>query len=151
MSVCITVISGELCRMRCCRYGIRSGERHQSEMHHHFLVGLTTIASALFPNRELAPHNRTAIHHSESLNIIDSMDITAFVVAQRNKALLVGDYGTYRKQLSRRLLVVRKKLNYVSSSSKGRKYSAKPLITAEDIAKNHECVDSNLLSNSGVC
>ena len=65
------------------------------------------------------------------------MDITGFVVAQRNKALLLGDYGSYRKQLSRRLLVVRKKLNY---STKGRKYSAKPPVTVEDIASNHECV-----------
>lgn len=64
------------------------------------------------------------------------MDITAFIVAQRNKALLVGDYGSYRKQLSRRLLTVRKKLNYVSS--KGRKYAPKAPITAEDIANNHE-------------
>ena len=63
------------------------------------------------------------------------MDITAFIVAQRDKALLVGDYGTYRKQLSRRLLVVRKKLNY---SSKGRKYAAKPPVTVEDVASNPE-------------
>ena len=63
------------------------------------------------------------------------MEITRFIVDQRDKALLVGDYGSYRKQLSRRLLVVRKKLNY---SSKGRKYSPKPPITPEDIASNHE-------------
>lgn len=65
------------------------------------------------------------------------MDITRFIVSRRDKALLFGDYGLYRKQLSRRLLVVRKKLNY---SSKGRKYSPKPPITAEDIGKNHEFV-----------
>lgn len=63
------------------------------------------------------------------------MDITRFIVSRRDKALLVGDYGLYRKQSSRRLLVVRKKLNY---SSKGRKYNPKTPITAEDIGKNHE-------------
>lgn len=79
------------------------------------------------------------------------MDITGFVVSQRERALLVGDYGSYRKQLSRRLLVVRRKLNY--TSPKGRKYSAKAPITAEDIANNHEyasllrsAADTDLLS-----
>ena len=66
------------------------------------------------------------------------MDITSFVVSQREKALLVGDYGSYRKQLSRRLLVVRRKLNY--TSTKGRKYAAKAPVTAEDIADKHESV-----------
>ncbi|KAL8946085.1 MAG: hypothetical protein Q9222_007471 [Ikaeria aurantiellina] len=71
------------------------------------------------------------------------MDITRFIVTQRDKALLVGDYGSYRKQLSRRLLVVRKKLNY---STKGRKYTAKNAVSADDIARNHEFVDLLLLS-----
>ncbi|KAL8725725.1 MAG: hypothetical protein Q9166_007175 [cf. Caloplaca sp. 2 TL-2023] len=71
------------------------------------------------------------------------MEITKFIVNERNKALLVGDYGSYRKQLSRRLLVVRKKLNY---SSKGRKYSPKDPITAEDIVSNHEFVHLLLLT-----
>lgn len=65
------------------------------------------------------------------------MDITSFIVNQRDKALLVGDYGSYRKQLSRRLLVVRKKLNY---ATKGRKYTPKSPITVEDIVSNHEYV-----------
>ena len=67
------------------------------------------------------------------------MDITDFIVSQRQKALLVGDYGSYRKQLSRRLLVVRRKLNY--TSMKGRKYAAKTPVSADDIAKNHEFVN----------
>ncbi|KAL8753438.1 MAG: hypothetical protein Q9199_005057 [Rusavskia elegans] len=71
------------------------------------------------------------------------MDITRFIVSQRDKALLVGDHGSYRKQLSRRLLVVRKKLN---CSSKGRKYTPKSPITAEDIASNHEYVHLLLLT-----
>lgn len=68
------------------------------------------------------------------------MDITRFIVSRREKALLVGDYALYRKQLSRRLLVVRKKLNY---ASKGRKYTPKAPITAEDISSNHECVSDS--------
>ena len=68
------------------------------------------------------------------------MDITSFIVSRRNNALLIGDYGLYRKQLSRRLLVVRKKLNY---SSKGRKYNPKTPITAEDLGRDHEYVSHN--------
>ena len=67
------------------------------------------------------------------------MDITKFIVAQREKALLVGDYASYRKQLTRRLLVVRKKLHY--TSTKGKKYTARPAVTAEDVAKSHEYVE----------
>ncbi|KAM0797300.1 hypothetical protein BDR22DRAFT_460859 [Usnea florida] len=63
------------------------------------------------------------------------MDITKFIVSQRENALLVGDYASYRKQLSRRLLVVRKKLHYTSIKSK--KYVARPAVTAEEIAQNH--------------
>ena len=63
------------------------------------------------------------------------MDITGFVVSQREKTLPIGDHALYRKRLSRRLLVVRKKLHY---SSKGRKYTPKALITAKDIERNHE-------------
>ena len=67
------------------------------------------------------------------------MDITNFIVSQREKALLVGDYASYRKQLTRRLLVVRKKLHY--TSTKGKKYTARPTVTAEDIAKSHEYIE----------
>ena len=64
------------------------------------------------------------------------MDITNFLVKQRGKSLSVGDYASYRTQLSRRLLTVRRKLNY--KSVKGGKYAAKPPISAEDIKNNHE-------------
>ena len=66
------------------------------------------------------------------------MDITKFIISQREKALLVGDYGSYRKQLSRRLLVVRKKLHY--TSPKGRKYAPQSPVTVENIAENTEFV-----------
>jgi len=64
------------------------------------------------------------------------MNVTKFVVSQREKSLSVGDYGLYRKQLSRRLLVVRKKLNYTSPG--GKKFTAKTPITSEAVANNHE-------------
>lgn len=66
------------------------------------------------------------------------MDITGFVTAQREKALLVGNYGSYRTSLSRRLLTVRKKLG--RASPKGRKYAPKAPITADDVASNNEFV-----------
>ena len=69
------------------------------------------------------------------------MDITTFIVCQREKALLVGDYGSYREQLSRRIHTVRKKL--YPSSKKGGKYSAKAAVTAEDIASSHELENPN--------
>ncbi|KAL8938128.1 MAG: hypothetical protein Q9216_004055 [Gyalolechia sp. 2 TL-2023] len=71
------------------------------------------------------------------------MDITQFIVSRRERALLVGDYGLYRKQLSRRLLVVRKKLNH---TSRGHKYTPRTPITAEDIGNNHEFVHLMLLA-----
>lgn len=64
------------------------------------------------------------------------MDITKFVVSRRNDALLVGDYGSYRKQLSRRLLVVRRRLG--RTSAKNRKYAPKAPITAGDVSSNTE-------------
>ena len=75
------------------------------------------------------------------------MDITSFITALRNKALLVGDYGSYRRQLSRRLLVVRKKLKYVSPTSKGQKYAAKPQITANNVSDNSEFIHLLVLSS----
>jgi signal recognition particle subunit SRP68 len=66
------------------------------------------------------------------------MDITAFVTSQRDAALLLGDYDTYRTQLSRRLLNCNKKLGRVTH--KNAKYSAKKPVTAEDIGGNNECV-----------
>ena len=70
------------------------------------------------------------------MDVFHTMDITAFVISQREKALLVGDYGSYRQQLSRRLHTVRKKL--YPASKKGGKYTAKAAITVEDIASNLE-------------
>jgi signal recognition particle subunit SRP68 len=64
------------------------------------------------------------------------MDITKFVVSHREEALLIGDYNTYRAQLSRRLHTVRKRLG--QTTPKGRKYTSKTSVTAEDVGKNPE-------------
>ncbi|KZF23412.1 putative signal recognition particle [Xylona heveae TC161] len=73
------------------------------------------------------------------------MDITHFVTSRRDNALLVGDYNSYRAQLSRRLQTVTKKLG--RSSLKGKKYTPKTPITAEDIAGNYEFVHLLLLAS----
>lgn len=64
------------------------------------------------------------------------MDITKFIVDYRESAFLVGSYGTYRAQLSRRLLTVRKKLG--RATPKGAKYAAKAPVTAEEVGTNVE-------------
>jgi len=67
---------------------------------------------------------------------MSAMDITHFVITQRDKALPVGDYGSYRTQLSRRLLTVRRKLDF--KSVKAQKYAAKAPVSVEDIRNHHE-------------
>ena len=96
--------------------------------------GPTTASSV--GNLDFAALSNLSIYHA-TLTI---MDITKFIVSHRENALLVGDYASYRKQLSRRLLVVRKKLYYTSIKSK--KYVARPAVTAEEVAQNHEYVDT---------
>ena len=62
------------------------------------------------------------------------MDITTFLVAHRNDALLVGDYGSYRAQLSRRLRTLRRSLG--RATPRGKRFTPKAPVTAEDVAKN---------------
>jgi len=63
------------------------------------------------------------------------MDITNYIVSNRDRALQLGDYNTYRSQLSRQLLSVRKKLG--RTTPKNAKYAPKAPVTVEDIGKNH--------------
>lgn len=65
------------------------------------------------------------------------MDITAFVVAQR-EALLLGDYNTYRQTCSRRILSLRKRTG--RATPKNAKYASKAPVTAADVAKSHDFV-----------
>uniref|UniRef100_UPI0004437F21 Signal recognition particle subunit SRP68 n=1 Tax=Chaetomium thermophilum (strain DSM 1495 / CBS 144.50 / IMI 039719) TaxID=759272 RepID=UPI0004437F21 len=71
-------------------------------------------------------------------------DITKFVVTSREKALLYGDYATYRTQLSGKLLNCRKKLN-IATKNRG-KFHPKTAITPEQIAENTEYVRLQLLT-----
>lgn len=71
------------------------------------------------------------------------MDITSFIVGLRADALLIGDYNQYRALLTRRLLTLGKRLK--RTTPKGKKYSKKPAITAEDIG-----VDTGYLSHAKI-
>lgn len=71
------------------------------------------------------------------------MDITQFVATHR-EALLLGDYNSYRAQLSRQLLSTRKRLG--RATAKKEKFAVKP-VTAEDIGSNHEFAHLLLLSS----
>ena len=62
------------------------------------------------------------------------MDITAFVTSNRDRAFLVGDYGSYRSQLSRQTLALRKKLG--RTTPKNAKFTAKQPISVEDVSKD---------------
>lgn len=62
------------------------------------------------------------------------MDITNFFFSRRQEALVTGDYNSYRAQSARRLHTLRKKLG--QTTPKGRKYTPKAPITAENVHEN---------------
>nr|POE61081.1 putative u6 snrna-associated sm-like protein lsm4 [Quercus suber] len=64
-------------------------------------------------------------------------------IATRREALLVGDYNSYRAQLSRQLLASRKRLGRATPK---REKFAKKSVTAEDIGNNHEFAHLLLLT-----
>lgn len=68
------------------------------------------------------------------------MDITRFIVSRRTDALLRDDYNSYSAHLSRRLLTTRRRVG--RTTPKGKKYAGSSLGTSEDIARNHEYVQS---------
>jgi hypothetical protein len=75
------------------------------------------------------------------------MDITKYVAEYREAAFLVGDYSSYRAQLSRRLRIVRKKLG--RATAKNAKYAAKAPVTAQDVAKNIEYARLGQIDSGG--
>ncbi|KAI1881193.1 hypothetical protein JX265_000019 [Neoarthrinium moseri] len=86
---------------------------------------------------------RQASQHGTS----PAMDITNFVVAARNQALLYGDYSTYHRQLGKKLLSCRKKLG-ISIKSRG-KYNKKGdyrEILPDQISENHAWLHLLLLT-----
>ncbi|KAJ4989623.1 signal recognition particle protein [Stagonosporopsis vannaccii] len=72
------------------------------------------------------------------------MDLTKYVVEYREAAFLLGGYGSYRAQLTRRLRTVQKKLG--RATPKNARYAAKAPVTAEDIARNIEFLHLLLLT-----
>jgi signal recognition particle subunit SRP68 len=64
------------------------------------------------------------------------MDITGSVLAQRNRALVGGDYDSYHAQTARRVHAIRKRLGV--TTRRGQKFTPKAAVTAADIAKNSE-------------
>lgn len=64
------------------------------------------------------------------------MDITRFVISGRDQAFLYGDHSTYQRQLCKKLLNYRRKLN-IATKNRG-KFQKKDKATAEQISENHE-------------
>lgn len=64
------------------------------------------------------------------------MDITTFVYRNREQALALGDYASYRAQLSRQVVALRRKLKI--TTPKNHKYSKKAPLTAEQVAKDKQ-------------
>lgn len=62
------------------------------------------------------------------------MDITDYIFARREEVLVAGDYNGYRAHTTRKLHNIRKKLG--QTTPKGRKYTSKPPISAEDVGQN---------------
>ncbi|KAJ5678815.1 hypothetical protein N7462_007059 [Penicillium macrosclerotiorum] len=73
------------------------------------------------------------------------MEITDYIFKEREEALLVGDYNAYRAHATRKLHKLRKKLG--QATAKGRKYTAKPAVTAENVGNNVAYVHLLLLGS----
>lgn len=84
--------------------------------------------------RTVCPLRQTPCPEQFLINIRTSMEITDFVFNQREESLVVGDYNAYRAHATRKLHKLRKKIG--QTTPKGRKYTAKPPVSAEDIGNN---------------
>ncbi|KAK9854685.1 Signal recognition particle subunit SRP68 [Penicillium brevicompactum] len=73
------------------------------------------------------------------------MEVTDFIFKEREEVLLVGDYNAYRAHTTRKLQKLRKKLG--QATVKGRKYTAKPVVTAENVGSNVSYVHLLLLGS----
>ncbi|KAL4881257.1 hypothetical protein BJY04DRAFT_189459 [Aspergillus karnatakaensis] len=72
------------------------------------------------------------------------MEITEYIFALREEVLVAGDYNAYRAHTTRKLHNLQKKLG--RTTPKGRKYTAKPAISAEDVGQNVVNIHLLLLS-----
>ena len=86
----------------------------------------------------LSPRPRHCPPRTRPTSFASKMDLTNFVYSRRDAALQIGDYGTYRTQLSRQLASARKRLG--RSTPKNAKYTQRAPVTAEDIGGNPEYV-----------
>ncbi|KAE8396563.1 hypothetical protein BDV23DRAFT_177556 [Aspergillus alliaceus] len=73
------------------------------------------------------------------------MDITDYIFSQREEVLLTGDYNAYRIHTTRKLHKLRKKVG--QTTPKGRKYTAKPPVSAENVNDNIAYVHILLMSS----
>lgn len=64
------------------------------------------------------------------------MDITSYVASERNSGLLLADYNAYRGQATRRVHSLRKRLG--QATPRGRKYTPKLPVTADNIQQDNE-------------
>jgi signal recognition particle subunit SRP68 len=64
------------------------------------------------------------------------MNITASFASERDRALLGGDYNAYHAQATRKIHNLRRRLG--TATPRGRKYTPKATVTAENVAKNAE-------------
>lgn len=72
------------------------------------------------------------------------MDITQIVVVERDRGLLGGDYSTYHAQTTRAIQNIRKRLGV--RTPRGKKYTAKAQVTAEEISRSAEWIKLLLMS-----
>lgn len=73
------------------------------------------------------------------------MDITKSIVSERDRALIGGDYSNYHAQSTRRIHTLRKRLGV--TTPRGRKYTPRSAVTAQDVAKNVESVPRQNVSS----
>ncbi|EXJ54631.1 hypothetical protein A1O7_09972 [Cladophialophora yegresii CBS 114405] len=72
------------------------------------------------------------------------MNITSSLVSERDRALLGGDYNAYHAQATRKVQNLRRRLG---AATRGRKYTPKAPVTAENVSKNAEWVQLLLASS----
>ncbi|KIW62409.1 hypothetical protein PV04_10587 [Phialophora macrospora] len=72
------------------------------------------------------------------------MNITTSLVSERDKALLGGDYNAYHAQATRKIQNLRRRLG---AATRGRKYTPKAPVTAQNVSKNAEWVQLLLTSS----
>ncbi|KAJ5893773.1 Signal recognition particle subunit SRP68 [Penicillium taxi] len=73
------------------------------------------------------------------------MEITDYIFNEREEVISVGDYNAYRAHATRKLHKLHKKLG--QATSKGRKYTAKPAVTAENVGSDVAYVHLLLLGS----